>query len=83
MLSFFPLDVIDEIWDLIEAVSEGFLTYSSAISSLSLSKGKGKTKFSREKKQLTLCKDRTCAPADDQTLFNLIYVSILFYRGLL
>ena len=29
MLSFFPLDVLDEIWDLIESVSEGFLTYSS------------------------------------------------------
>ena len=29
MLSFFPLDVVDEIWDLIESVSEGFLTYSN------------------------------------------------------
>ena len=28
MLSFFPLDVLDEIWDLIESVSEEFLTYS-------------------------------------------------------
>ena len=27
MLSFFPLDVLDGIWDLIESVSEGFLTY--------------------------------------------------------
>ena len=27
MLSFFPRDVLDEIWDLIESVSEGFLTY--------------------------------------------------------
>ena len=27
-LSFFPLDVLDEIWDLNESVSEGFLTYS-------------------------------------------------------
>ena len=26
MLSFFGLDVLDEIWDLIESVSEGFLT---------------------------------------------------------
>ena len=26
MLSFFPLDVLDEIWDIIESVSEGFLT---------------------------------------------------------
>ena len=25
---FFPLDVLDEIWDVIESVSEGFLTYS-------------------------------------------------------
>ena len=29
VLSFFPLDVLDEIWDLIESVVEGFLTYSS------------------------------------------------------
>ena len=29
VLSLFPLDVLDEIWDLIESVSEGFLTYSS------------------------------------------------------
>ena len=28
LLSFFPLDVLDEIWDLTESVSEGFLTYS-------------------------------------------------------
>ena len=28
VLSFFPLDVLDEIWDLIESVSEGFVTYS-------------------------------------------------------
>ena len=31
VLSFFPLDVLDEIWDLIESVSEGFLTYSDVI----------------------------------------------------
>ena len=28
MLSIFPLDVLDEIWDLIESVYEGFLIYS-------------------------------------------------------
>ena len=28
VLSFFPLGVLDEIWDLIESVSEAFLTYS-------------------------------------------------------
>ena len=28
VLSFLPLDVFDEIWDVIESVSEGFLTYS-------------------------------------------------------
>ena len=28
MLSFYPLDVLDEIWDLIESVSEGCLVYS-------------------------------------------------------
>ena len=27
VLSFFPLDVLDGIWDLIESVSEGILTY--------------------------------------------------------
>ena len=27
-LSFLPLDVLDEIWDLLESVSEGFPTYS-------------------------------------------------------
>ena len=29
MLSFFSLDVLDENWDIVESVSEGFLTYSS------------------------------------------------------
>ena len=29
MLSFFPLDVLDEIWDLVGSVSEGFPSYSS------------------------------------------------------
>ena len=28
VMSFFPLDVLDEIWGLIESVSEEFLTYS-------------------------------------------------------
>ena len=28
VLSFFPLDVLDGIWDLIDSFSEGFLTYS-------------------------------------------------------
>ena len=27
MLSFFPLDVLDETWDVIESVSVGFLTF--------------------------------------------------------
>ena len=43
MLSFFPRDVLDESWDLIESVSEGFPTYSCSISVLShekLSRGK-------------------------------------------
>ena len=31
VLSFFPRDVLDEIWDLIESVSEGFPTYSCSI----------------------------------------------------
>ena len=28
MLSFFPLDVLEEIWDVTESVAEGYLTYS-------------------------------------------------------
>ena len=39
VLSFFPLDVLDEIWDLMESVSEGFLTYyfiNSVIDSLAV-----------------------------------------------
>ena len=28
MLFFFPLDVLDEIWDVVKSVSEGFLAYS-------------------------------------------------------
>ena len=28
VLSIFPLDVLDEIWNVTESVSEGFLTYS-------------------------------------------------------
>ena len=31
VLSFCPLDALDEIWDLIESVSEGFLTYSCTV----------------------------------------------------
>ena len=31
VLSVFPLDVLDEIRDLLESVSEGFLTYSSML----------------------------------------------------
>ena len=31
VLSFFPLDVLDEIWDLIESVSEGFPTHFCSI----------------------------------------------------
>ena len=31
---FFPLDVLDEIWDLIESVSEGFLTYFYNVKSM-------------------------------------------------
>ena len=31
MLSVFPRDVLGEIWDLIESVSEGFPSYSSIL----------------------------------------------------
>ena len=42
VLSFFPLDVLDEIWDLTESVSEGFLTCSSRNLCISLVSEKGK-----------------------------------------
>ena len=38
VLSFFPLDVLDEIWDVIEPVSEGFLTYSLSLYDRALSR---------------------------------------------
>ena len=44
VLSFFPLDVLDEIWDLIESVSWGFRTYSSIAGAsylFGLEQGKG------------------------------------------
>ena len=43
VLSFFPLDVLDGIWDLIESVSEGFLTYSftSVLYAMVLQEGGG------------------------------------------
>ena len=34
MLSFFPQDVLDEVLDLVESVSEGFPTYSFQVMSL-------------------------------------------------
>ena len=34
VLCLFPLDVLDEIWDVIESVYEGFLTYSSKASDI-------------------------------------------------
>ena len=40
MLSFFPRDVLDEIWDLIESVSESFRTYSNMLFHLSFIKRK-------------------------------------------
>ena len=38
VLSFFPLDVLNGIWDLIESVSEGFLTYSCKYSYMAVNK---------------------------------------------
>ena len=35
MLSFFPQDVLGEIWDLIESVSEGFPSYSYCLNIMS------------------------------------------------
>ena len=37
VLSFSPLDVLDDIWDVIESVSEGFLTYTFTWLSLVMS----------------------------------------------
>ena len=36
MLSLFPRDVLDEIWDLIDSVSEGCLTFFRMVPSYSL-----------------------------------------------
>ena len=47
VLSFFPLDVLDGIWDLIESVSEGFLTYSYNVQSV--------IEISSTFKAITLC----------------------------
>ena len=55
----FPLDVLDEIWDLIESVSEGILTYSwrndfsqlKAVSLFSELTPFLKVLFSKERKQ--------------------------------
>ena len=53
MLSLFPPDVLDEIWDLIESVSEGFLTYSY----ISIKTAKVKcTDYSKKKKKMFLNK---------------------------
>ena len=45
VLSFFPLDVLDEIWDLIESISEGFFTYSLLRSSGNLMLAPEETQF--------------------------------------
>ena len=34
VVSFFPQDVLDEIWDLVGSISGGFLTYSCSIGRL-------------------------------------------------
>ena len=46
VLSFFPLDVLDGIWDLIESVSEGFLTYLCGQKRPTLSCASGHSLFS-------------------------------------
>ena len=38
VLSFFPRDVLDEIFDLIELISEGFPTYSCTITVLHINR---------------------------------------------
>ena len=44
VLSFFPLDVLDEIWDFIESVSEGFLTYFCLSDCTTVSRASDRTK---------------------------------------
>ena len=53
VLSFFPLDVLDGIWDLIESVSEGLLTYSYISTKFheNILDGIKRTRFSLEKFQ--------------------------------
>ena len=36
VLSFFPLDILDEIWNVIKSVSEGFPTYSCSANSFEI-----------------------------------------------
>ena len=54
VLSFFPLDVLDEIWDLIDSVSEGFLTY------FYLTKSAFKNNFSGQMHYFVLLYDSKC-----------------------
>ena len=62
VLSYFPLDVSNEIWDLIESVSEGFLTYSFKIILI-------KTEhLSQNIFTLALDNSKSCIPVFEQTV---------------
>ena len=72
MLCFFPLDVLDEIWDFIELASEGFPTYFFInISMIIVSKHRSELRLkaiSRSLKWLLFSFFQTC----DMFLNNLI-----------
>ena len=56
VLSFFPLDVLDEIWDLIESVSEGFfyLLYANSMIRLTLNVWRMSVKVARINRSMTV-----------------------------
>ena len=70
VLSFFPLDVLDEIWGLIESVSEGFLTYPCFRSQF--------TENQFVLSPFTLTQYFIFSYIEDKTLYICPFISILF-----
>ena len=66
VLSFFQLGVLDEIWDLSESVSEGFLTYSTSVHSVT-----NKHLFLVLSVDVDFNTDATNVVSDQSTLFGL------------
>ena len=87
VLSFFPLDVLDETWDLIESVSEGFLTYSfkflGAVVSDDGSKPEVLSRIAQATAALTKLKpiwrDNNISLGSKVTLMRSLVISIFLY----